>query len=199
VVATLPLASLPSQTHTLSLDALPVVNDIAPLIDRVTGQPMLLPSELHLPPSPSLPDIAPASGLSKPVLAPQNADHAHNIVALAHDYGHFGRQAVTDKVHRMGFTWPDLAKDVRTVSDNCSACQHWTRHRNTYEDLSPVITYHPWQHVQIDFVTSLPPTPAAEDGTVFTVLLVIVDVFTGFLLLCGLLLNFISMWLQVLA
>jgi hypothetical protein len=109
---------------------------------------------------------------------PVDAEHAAHLIADAHTFGHFGVRAVVDRIHEQGFAWPELRSQVADFVQNCSSCQQWTLHRPLYEKLSSAAPTSPFDHVEYDFVTSLPPSPTGA-----TVLLVVIDRFTSFVLL----------------
>ena len=109
------------------------------------------------------------------------APHESNrikIIEEEHVLGHFGREAIFKKLWSKNLWWPKMREDIQTVVNNCDACNRFTVTKSGFNRASFITSDGPWEHVQIDCSVHLPISP---DG--FTVLLVIIDVFTGFIIL----------------
>ena len=100
------------------------------------------------------------------------------LLMKAHISGHFGREAIYKKLYRDGYWWPHMRVDIETVIANCDACARFTVTKSGFHPSSFIVSGGPWDHVQMDHSVHLPPSP---DG--YTALLVLIDVFTGFIVL----------------
>jgi hypothetical protein len=100
------------------------------------------------------------------------------LVQDTHDFGHFGRDAVYNKIYASGFWWPTLRKEVHDVIVNCDACNHFVVTKNGYHPASSITAALPGDHWQIDCSTHM---PQSADG--HTAILHGIDVFTGFVFL----------------
>jgi len=104
--------------------------------------------------------------------------HRQQLVANAHAFGHFGRDAIYQKLYHDGFWWPKMRQDIDNELKACDACIRFVASKQGFHPLRSITSSAPWNHIQIDTSTNLPPS---IDG--HTVLLVIIDVFTGFVIL----------------
>ena len=77
-----------------------------------------------------------------------------------------------------GHNWPAQQTHVATTLANCRICQQWNLATRFYQELRSKNASAPWDHIQMDFLTSLDPTPEGH-----TVVCVLVDIFTGFAVL----------------
>ena len=68
--------------------------------------------------------------------------------------------------------------DISEVLVNCDVCTRYTVTSAGFHPAQYITSNGPWEHIQIDTSVHLPISP---DG--MTVLLVVIDVFTGFILL----------------
>ncbi len=107
------------------------------------------------------------------------ADERLPIVHKAHLWGHFGREAIYAELYRRGFWWPNMRGDIDSVTANCEPCMRFNITKRGFDPAQYILATKPWDHVQIDTSVHLPPS--VEGG--FTVLLVIIDVFSGFVIL----------------
>ena len=105
------------------------------------------------------------------------AEQAQQI-AEAHAFGHYGVTATRNALRRDGKTWPFMLQHIHTALQNCKACQLWTAQKQVFAPLHPLSATHPWDHLQLDLLTSF---PKASNGDLY--LLVVVDVFSSFALL----------------
>lgn len=101
-----------------------------------------------------------------------------DLVSKAHLFGHFGGEAIFKKLFREGYWWPRMRADIETVLADCDACARFTVTKSGFHPASYIVSGGPWDHVQMDHSVHLPPSPDR-----FTALLVLIDVFTGFILL----------------
>jgi hypothetical protein len=101
------------------------------------------------------------------------------LVKKAHLFGHFGREAIYKDLMSKGFWWPKMREDIQTELASCDPCTRYTVTKSGFNPASFITSSGPWEHIQLDTSVHLPASP---DG--FTALLVIICVFTGFVLLC---------------
>jgi hypothetical protein len=100
------------------------------------------------------------------------------LILHEHSFGHFGRDAVVKALIYKGLWWPGLRDDVVKELANCDACVRYTVTRSGFNPAQFIISDAPWNHLQLDTSVHLPTAPGG-----FTALLIIICVFTGFVLL----------------
>ena len=81
--------------------------------------------------------------------------------------GHFGVDKVTALLQRDYF-WPRMRRTVRAYIQSCHECQLCKpSHQKPYGLLHPLpIPDRCWQHVTMDMITALPPSPSGNDAVV---------------------------------
>jgi len=99
------------------------------------------------------------------------------LVAEAHLRGHFGEKAMLQYIDREGFWWPGIRVDISNEIKSCEDCLRFTTTHVGFEPARSITASLPGDHYQVD----LAQLPKAVDGNNFV--LVLVDVFTGFVLL----------------
>lgn len=99
------------------------------------------------------------------------------LVTEAHIRGHFGEKAMLQYIDREGFWWPGIRADITNEIKACEDCLRYTTTHVGYEPARSISASFPGDHYQID----LAQLPKAVDGSMF--ILVLVDVFTGFVML----------------
>ena len=67
-----------------------------------------------------------------------------------------------------------MALHVQELLSNCKTCQRWNQAKRVYTQLKAIHANLPWNHVQMESITTFPCT---EDG--YKVILTIVDLFTS--------------------
>ena len=102
----------------------------------------------------------------------------YELIQREHALGHFGREAIFQKLWSKNIWWPKIRNDIQTVVNNCDACNRFTVTKSGFNPASFITSNGPWEHIQIDCSVHLPPSPEG-----YTTLLVIIDVFTGFVIL----------------
>lgn len=110
-------------------------------------------------------------------IAPAEASR-RELIEREHAFGHFGREAIYKKLYNSGFWWPKMRDDIQSVIAECDKCARFTVVKRGFHPAAAITAEGPMCHLQLDTSVHLPPTP---DG--FTVLLVIMCVFTGFVFL----------------
>lgn len=99
-------------------------------------------------------------------------------IEKAHSFGHFGEQAIFQKLWHEGFWWKSIREDIRAVTSSCTPCLRYNVQRKGFHPLKIISASLPWDHVAIDLVVNI---PRSEDGK--DTLLVIVDIMTKFAIL----------------
>jgi hypothetical protein len=110
-------------------------------------------------------------------IAPPESER-ETIIQLEHDKGHFGREAIFKQLWHNNYWWPGMRKDIQDVVNNCDACLRFSVGKAGFHPSSFIISNGPWDHIQIDTSVHLPPSTNKH-----VALLVIIDVFTGFVIL----------------
>jgi hypothetical protein len=119
--------------------------------------------------------MAERRGLNIPLAADRRS-----LLEKAHAVIHEGVQALERQLYAQGIWWPNMRKDIEVEVHNCPACIEHKVKRRFFHPARPVHASIPGAHWQMD-LTTLPTTP---DG--YRYLLVLVDVFSGFVILRGL-------------
>lgn len=109
---------------------------------------------------------------------PSTPEEAIELVQQEHAMGHFGISAIYKSLLSKKKWWPKMRKTITEVVQDCHQCNVHTVTKTGYNPLGFIHARGPWEHVQVDTSVHLPPSP---DG--MTTLLVVVDVFTGFVIL----------------
>ena len=92
--------------------------------------------------------------------------------------GHHGIQGTYYRLLKLGHNWPGMRLMLKSFVESCKPCQLWTTVPRRFTEIVSTVADYPWQHVQIDFCTSLKETTSGN-----RVLLVLVDLFSGYRLL----------------
>jgi hypothetical protein len=101
-----------------------------------------------------------------------------SLISEQHQLGHFGRDAIFKKLFEQhNLWWPGMRQQIQEIVGRCDSCARFVVVKSGFKPAQFITAPGPWHHVQFDCVTSLPESP---DG--MTVLLVFIDVFTGFVL-----------------
>ena len=97
------------------------------------------------------------------------------IIERVHDQGHFGFNAVRNRIESLGHSWPKMIEQIHTIVGSCEPCKLWTYERKrAFHPIRSALTKWPFDHLQMDLITSLKPNDA------YKYLLVVVDIFTSF-------------------
>jgi transposase InsO family protein len=108
-------------------------------------------------------------------MMPESREKQIELINLAHERGHFGRTAIISQIMASGWWWPTIHQDVARHLTDCHKCLSYNVQKRGYHVARAAHSCYPMDHLQLDFKTGLDADP---DG--YTVLLVVVDVFTGF-------------------
>ena len=110
--------------------------------------------------------------------SPSTTAAKRELIVNEHLFGHFGRDAIFKSLFNKNYWWPGMRQDIQTEIANCDACCRFVVTKAGYNPASFITADGPWHHVQLDTSTHMPPSPNG-----YTCLLVLIDVFTGFVLL----------------
>jgi hypothetical protein len=109
---------------------------------------------------------------------PDTDEEKAELIAKAHQFGHFGREAVFKHLWNQDYWWPSIRSDISNQLTDCDACARYVVVKAGYHPATPITASGPGDHMQIDTSVHLPASP---DG--YTALLVCIDVYTGFVIL----------------
>jgi transposase InsO family protein len=91
--------------------------------------------------------------------------------------GHFGRRAMATRIIRSGHYWPTLHEDIKDAIATCADCSAVEARTSGFHPARTINAPLPGDHYQIDLAT----LPQSEEGHKY--MFVLVDVFTGFIML----------------
>lgn len=111
-------------------------------------------------------------------ICPSTDEEKSDLIAKAHQFGHFGREAVFKALWHQGYWWPGIRTEINEHLKDCDACTRYVVVKAGYHPSGSITANAPGDHFQIDTSVHLPESP---DG--FKALLVCIDVFTGFVIL----------------
>lgn len=100
------------------------------------------------------------------------------LIQKEHALGHFGIQSVYKSLYKKNYWWPEMRLQIQNEISNCDPCTRFTVVKSGFNPSSYITAGGPWEHIQIDTSVHLPPSPNG-----YTCLLVVIDVFTGYVLL----------------
>ena len=110
--------------------------------------------------------------------APSTAEQRADLITQEHLRGHFGRNVIYRQLNSKGYWWPGMRNDILACVRDCIPCLRFNIAKQGFTPAIPITAELPFDHIQLDTATSLPPS-----RELYTVLLVIIDVCTGFVLL----------------
>ena len=105
------------------------------------------------------------------------AEMQASLVEQAHAAGHFGEKAMYAYIDRRGYWWPHVRDDIAAAVRDCRECQRHNVVRTGFHPAQSVFAARPCDHWMVD----LAQLPRSLEGHTFC--LVLVDVFTGFIML----------------
>jgi hypothetical protein len=109
---------------------------------------------------------------------PTSEAEQKELIEKEHALGHFGITAISRSLVAKNIWWPRMKEMITEVVQNCHDCLSFTVTKTGYNPSGFIHANGPWEHVQIDTSVHL---PTSTEG--YTTLLVVIDVFTGFVLL----------------
>jgi hypothetical protein len=109
---------------------------------------------------------------------PPTKEERTTLIDKEHSLGHFGRDAIYSSLFdNHNIWWPGMRKDIMEIISSCDSCSRFVVQRSGFKPSQYITADGPWSHIQMDCLTHL---PKSHEG--FTAILVMVDVFTGFVL-----------------
>lgn len=99
------------------------------------------------------------------------------LLSQAHAAGHFGEKFMYTYIEKKGYWWPHMRSDISQEIKNCRECARYNITHSGFHPSRSVSASGPTDHCQID----LAEFDTSVDG--YKYLLVMVDVFTGFVML----------------
>ncbi len=109
---------------------------------------------------------------------PKTEAERRTLVEAEHAVGHFGIEAIYKGLQAKNVWWPGMRKTITSIVQDCHACNVFTVTKKGYNPSGFIHASGPWEHIQVDTSVHMPPSPDNH-----TTLLVVIDVFTGFVLL----------------
>jgi hypothetical protein len=100
------------------------------------------------------------------------------LIKKVHSFGHFGREAIFRRLFNDGFWWPNMREEIQEEVNNCDVCNRFVVVKSGFHPAQFITASGPLHHIQVDTSVHLPESPEGH-----TALLVLIDVFTGFLFL----------------
>ena len=100
------------------------------------------------------------------------------ILDRIHSIGHFGQRAMLDQLKAHNIKWTGMQRDVSAYTDKCDTCLRWNVAKKLYNGLRSIHASLPFDHLQVDLITSFPKTGSGNQY-----ILVVVDIFTGYVIL----------------
>ena len=100
------------------------------------------------------------------------------ILQHEHAMGHFGREAIYTSLWNKQVWWPNMRKAIHDMLVTCDACTRYTVTKAGFHPAQFITSSSPWDHIQMDTSVHL---PVSKEG--MKVLLVVIDVFTGYIIL----------------
>jgi len=104
-------------------------------------------------------------------------EEQRTLLKETHSFGHPGVNAMIQKLHVQGVTWPKLKDACANWIRQCSSCQHFNIVRKGYHPLKAIHATLPGEHVAID----LAQFPVSNRG--YEYVLLVVDICTRFVFL----------------
>lgn len=107
-------------------------------------------------------------------------DHKRKeYLTQAHALRHYGETAMFAHLWNRNIWWPSIKSDLSDLVRTCSDCQRHNIGRRGYHPLHSIEALLPCDHMAVDLVGPLPTSTKLK----FTYLLVIIDIFTHFVVL----------------
>jgi transposase InsO family protein len=118
------------------------------------------------------------------VFALNNDDERIRVLECEHELGHSNAKIMIETLQQLGYTWPDMLRHAQEVVNRCQVCQEYNTRKVSYHPLSLIKAELPMDHVAIDLAG---PFPWTKGG--FHYIVVMVDVFTRFVFIRGIMEN----------
>jgi len=105
------------------------------------------------------------------------SDQRMKIIEKEHAFGHFGVTAIYRKITQAGWWWPGMRQQIAEHIADCSPCQQYSVVRHGYHPTKYIHASLPGDHYIFDLM-EMPKASSGEQSC-----LILVDVFTGFVIL----------------
>ena len=102
-----------------------------------------------------------------------------SILKDAHEFGHFGSEALVKEIHSNGLHWKNLYKETAEIVKACPECQKHNISKRGFHPMRPIMAFLPFDHIGFDLAGPLPVTN--ETHNVY--LMVVVDICTKYVIL----------------
>jgi len=106
-------------------------------------------------------------------------DERVSILKDAHEFGHFGSEALVKEIHSNGLHWKNLYKEAAEIVKACPECQKHNISKRGFHPMRPIMAFLPFDHIGFDLAGPLPVTN--ETHNVY--LMVVVDICTKYVIL----------------
>lgn len=107
-------------------------------------------------------------------------DQRERLIQQQHALGHFGRDAIFAKLYdELNLWWPNMRQQIQLAVRQCDACARFVVTKAGFKPAQYITAPGPWHHIQFDCSVKLPKS----DPGGYTALLVVIDVFSGFVVL----------------
>lgn len=100
------------------------------------------------------------------------------LIQTTHEFGHFGVDAICRSLISRQLWWKGMRKDVLAAIAHCDPCNRFTVVKSGFNPAQYITSTAPMEHIQLDTSVHLPTAPGG-----YTTLLVVIDVFTAFVIL----------------
>lgn len=108
---------------------------------------------------------------------PSTEEKKKELVVQAHMRGHYGEKAMLAYLDRLGYWWPRMREGIKAEITACQDCQRFSTCTAGFQPARSITASLPGDHYQVD----LAQLPTSVTG--FNYLLILVDLFTGFIVL----------------
>ena len=79
--------------------------------------------------------------MDESLIVPPESDR-HDILRIAHEFGHFGAEAIVQKIRKdEGMDWPKIREDALEIARKCPNCQRFSITKKGYNPLKPLYCY----------------------------------------------------------
>lgn len=103
------------------------------------------------------------------------------IIKYHHDFAHESTTRLVDRLKKNGHNWTGMQSEVKFVVDHCIACIVNNYGKKMFTKAHSVKSAYPFDVVQVD--TAQFGTTTSINGVRYSHLMVVIDVFTGFIIL----------------
>ena len=183
-----PLSQSPSLNTSASSPSNTISSDPLEVVRLLTLDPSsILPSDppvspIHSPPLPSSIPLSPQESRTLLAVAQRGMTcppphERSELIRTAHLFGHLGTHALTQHLFHKGYWWPGMRADIEEAVSDCNECLKFNVVKTGYHPLHPIRAKLPGDHWLIDIAH----LPRSRDNCEH--MLVVVDVFTGFVIL----------------